>query len=49
VEYLVASNEGDSKDYSELPLSSPGFSEEISIKNLALSGSCHLVDVSYLI
>ncbi|XP_048764949.2 mesenchyme-specific cell surface glycoprotein-like [Ostrea edulis] len=39
VEYLVTSNEGDSKVYSGLPLSSPGFSEEICVRNLTLSAN----------
>lgn len=38
-EYLVTSNEGDSKDYSGYALNTVGFSEEIRAKDASFSGT----------
>lgn len=37
--YLITANEGDIKDYSELPLHVTGFSEGIRVHDLTLSGT----------
>lgn len=38
-EYIITANEGDIKDYSELPLPATGFSEGIRVHDLTLSGT----------
>lgn len=38
-EYIITANEGDIKDYSELPLHATGFSERIRVHDLTLSGT----------
>lgn len=44
-EYLVTSNEGDSKDYSGYALNTVGFSEEIRAKDASFSGT-YLIHVT---
>ena len=39
VEYIITANEGDVKDYSDLPLQTTGFSESVRVKDLTLSGT----------
>lgn len=47
-EYLVTSNEGDSKDYSGYALNTVGFSEEIRAKDASFSGTYLIYVTIYL-
>ena len=48
VEYIITANEGDVKDYSDLPLLTTGFSESVRVKDLTLSGTCCLILTNWL-